>query len=100
MKTKEELNTLKLECKKLDSKLRELSDDELDLVTGGLGNSLVGTLPGIQVIAAIAGGTIIPRYADVLLMAHPGHSVATQIVAAKDERAVSEFGIRPEDLTY
>ncbi|MBQ0036947.1 MAG: hypothetical protein KBT35_08550 [Firmicutes bacterium] len=34
-KTNEELSILKQECEKLDSKLRELSEDELDLVTGG-----------------------------------------------------------------
>ena len=35
MKTKEELEVLKSECKELDTKLTELSDDELSEVTGG-----------------------------------------------------------------
>lgn len=35
MKTKEELNNIKLECEDLAAKLQVLSDDELDMVTGG-----------------------------------------------------------------
>lgn len=35
MKTKEELNELKKECKVLTTKLKELSDDELKQVVGG-----------------------------------------------------------------
>lgn len=34
-KTKEELNKLKVEYETLTAKLKELSDDELKLVTGG-----------------------------------------------------------------
>lgn len=36
MKTKEELNALKNEVKTLNAKLAELSEDELDQVTGGI----------------------------------------------------------------
>ena len=35
MKTKEELNELKSECEALNNKLKELSESELELVTGG-----------------------------------------------------------------
>ena len=35
MKTKEELNEIKEEIEKLDKKLRELTDEELEQVTGG-----------------------------------------------------------------
>lgn len=35
MRTQEELNELKKECKALDNKLKELTDDELLEVTGG-----------------------------------------------------------------
>ena len=35
MKTKEELNELKQNCIELSNKLKELTDDELKLVTGG-----------------------------------------------------------------
>lgn len=34
-KTKEELNELKKECEALTNKLQDLSEDELELVTGG-----------------------------------------------------------------
>ena len=40
MKTKEELNEIKEEVEKLDKKLHELTEEELEQVTGG-GNSLV-----------------------------------------------------------
>lgn len=36
MKTKEELNELKQNCIELGNKLKELSDDELKLVIGGV----------------------------------------------------------------
>ena len=36
MKTKEELDELKIEYKSLNEKLKELSDDELKQVTGGI----------------------------------------------------------------
>ena len=36
MKTKEELDELKIEYKSLYEKLKELSDDELKQVTGGI----------------------------------------------------------------
>ena len=35
MKTKEELNEIKEEIEKLDKKLRELTEEELEQVTGG-----------------------------------------------------------------
>lgn len=34
-KTKEELNTLKIEYETLTNKLKELTEDELNIVTGG-----------------------------------------------------------------
>ncbi|MDO5445810.1 MAG: bacteriocin [Eubacteriales bacterium] len=37
MKTPEELNTLKEEYKSLQKKLSELTDDELEQITGGIG---------------------------------------------------------------
>ena len=37
MKTKEELNELKTECKTLTAKLKELTEEELTIVTGGVG---------------------------------------------------------------
>lgn len=37
MKTKDELNTLKEQVETLYNKLRELSEDELEQVTGGSG---------------------------------------------------------------
>ena len=37
MKTKEEINALKAEVETLNKKLAELSEDELQQVTGGLG---------------------------------------------------------------
>ena len=36
MKTKEELNEIKEEVEKLDKKLHELTEEELEQVTGGL----------------------------------------------------------------
>ena len=54
MKTKEELNVLKQECEKLDSKLRELSEDELDQVTGGA-SKLAGYVPGFGVGVLMGG---------------------------------------------
>ena len=36
MKTKEELNQLKQEYETLNAKLKELTEDELKMVTGGL----------------------------------------------------------------
>ena len=39
MKTKEELNTLKEEVKTLNKKLAELSEDELEMVSGGVSES-------------------------------------------------------------
>ena len=38
MKTKEELNALKEEVESLNKKLAELSEEELEQVTGGVGN--------------------------------------------------------------
>ena len=45
MKTKEELNQLKAECETLTAKLNELTEDELNMVTGG------GNIPGLEAIA-------------------------------------------------
>ena len=43
-KTKEELDQLKQECESLASKLKELTDDELKQVTGGLSTELQGPI--------------------------------------------------------
>ena len=53
-KTKEELNGLKQECKEMGSKLRELSEDELDQVTGGRPelNNLLPILVAYGLVAA------------------------------------------------
>ena len=44
IKTKEELNTLKVEYKTLSSKLKELNEDELKQVIGG------NDIPGLEAI--------------------------------------------------
>lgn len=51
-KTKEELNSLKQEYKTLTSKLNELSEEELNMVTGGIKNTSY-----IQAILAATGFT-------------------------------------------
>ena len=43
MKTKEELNALKNEYESLNKKLLELSDEELELVSGGYALDILGT---------------------------------------------------------
>ena len=47
MKTKEELNALKEEVKNLNRKLKELSEDELIQVTGGVGFDPFERLEGV-----------------------------------------------------
>ena len=42
MKTKEELNEIKEEIEKLDTKLHELTEEELEQVTGGGKTHVVG----------------------------------------------------------
>lgn len=50
-KTKEELDQLKQECESLTNKLKELTDDELKQVTGGVGVDLhVTGLEGAKLI--------------------------------------------------
>lgn len=64
-KSKEELNALKKECEAMSLKLRELSDEELDLVTGGgVGEALTGKLPGVQIMTASA-KPILPIYGKI-----------------------------------
>ena len=46
MKTKEELNEIKEEVEKLDKKLHELTEEELEQVTGGVG----GVKPGAGIV--------------------------------------------------
>ena len=60
MKTKEELNEIKEEIEKLDKKLRELTDEELEQVTGG------GYRPGVGVAVALY-GTLLAQPSDVKL---------------------------------
>ena len=43
MKTKEELNVLKNEVEVLNTKLHELTEDEVSKVTGGMGNETPDT---------------------------------------------------------
>ena len=45
MKTKEELNALKEEVETLSAKLHELTDEELEQVAGGTGDTPDGYLP-------------------------------------------------------
>ena len=52
-KTKEELDQLKQECESLVSKLKELTDDELKQVTGGVGVDLHVT--GLKKVALMVG---------------------------------------------
>ena len=47
MKTKEELSEIKEEIEKLDTKLRELTEEELEQVTGG------GKRPGVAGAVAL-----------------------------------------------
>lgn len=51
-KTKEELQQIKTECEELSLKLKELSDAELDLVTGGVG--LVELMPYMHEFIGLA----------------------------------------------
>ena len=58
MKTKEELSEIKEEVEKLDKKLHELTEEELEQVTGGKsGHSVVGV--GVELfhscVAEVAG---------------------------------------------
>ena len=73
-KTKEELNELKQECKEMGSKLRELSDDELNLVTGGINNVLIGYISGL-IIPTVTGGSVIPMYGETSIRVRGGGSI-------------------------
>lgn len=64
MKTKEELQELKMEYETLNQKLAELSEDELKQVVGGEHNGILAT-PGTMIHASsyddvIGGGGIVP----------------------------------------
>ena len=50
MKTKEELNQLKIEYEVLTTKLKELNEDELMLVTGGAYKKDIGSDKNAKVI--------------------------------------------------
>ena len=50
MKTKEELDELKIEYKSLNEKLKELSDDELKQVTGGITSPWSETLETAELL--------------------------------------------------
>ena len=59
MKTKEELNEIKEEVEKLDTKLYELTEEELEQVTGGgsghSGIGVVDKLDGTKYAVKLAG---------------------------------------------
>ena len=50
MKTKEELNALKKEVEALNGKLRELTEDELAQVTGGMKQKLIPPLFPLDIL--------------------------------------------------
>ena len=52
MKTKEELNEIKEEVEKLDKKLHELTDEELEQVTGGIGGAALYAILLTQTIGS------------------------------------------------
>ena len=56
MKTKEELNEIKEEVEKLDTKLHELTEEELEQVTGG--NNGPGALPDDGNKFVVVGGDL------------------------------------------
>ena len=47
-KTKEELNKLKEEVEAVNEKLQELTEEELEQVTGGAGALSIGVVPQIK----------------------------------------------------
>ena len=55
MKTKEELNALKEEAETVSKKLQELSEDELEQVTGGMKTNFKITLAAIT--GLVTGGS-------------------------------------------
>ena len=63
MKTKKELNEIKEEVEKLDTKLHELTEEELEQVTGG-GGPCPGLSPVVVVDKPGAGGDKFVRVAD------------------------------------
>lgn len=74
MKTNEELKELKQECEVMNSKLRELSDDELNLVTGGINNTSFGFLPGV-IFPFITGGPMMSAHDEVSVRVRGGGSI-------------------------
>ena len=64
MKTKEESNEIKEEVEKLDTKLHELTEEELEQVTGGT--------PHIAGVGSAALYNIIVRPIGVVDLSHPG----------------------------
>lgn len=59
MKTKEELNAIREEAKKMSRKLAELTEDELQEVAGGL---IIRNPDGTYTVVDNDGGWIGPRY--------------------------------------
>ena len=51
MKTKEELNTIKEEVESLNEKLAELTDEELEQVTGGIKKAAIALATGMIIEA-------------------------------------------------
>ena len=52
-KTKEELNKIKEEVEAVNEKCRELTEEELEQVTGGLAFSKHGLAPGIIIMEVL-----------------------------------------------
>ena len=72
MKTKKELNEIKEEVEKLDKKLHELTEEELEQVTGGVGggsyinsNLVLTKGPGVGNLV-FADGVVIASRADIV----------------------------------
>ena len=58
-KTKEELNTLKQEYETLNNKLKELTEDELNMITGGTNlANIIGGIATINTAQVIIGSAL------------------------------------------
>ena len=55
MKTKEELHAIKKEIEDLNGKIRELTPEELEQVTGGVGEGLSASGKPVEIIHKIKG---------------------------------------------
>ena len=93
-KTNEELSTLKQECEKLDSKLRELSEDELDLVTGGASKiaAYLPAAPGALIIHYLYPGLFAAETSDAAGCI-PVHGDTKSALASAGQPGKEEPGI-------